>query len=153
MRFTESVWSNWNIAVVDTNVFVYAHDPRDPVKQAKAQAIIREQAERNGLITSAQVLNEFYSALTRPHRPPSLSHEQASERVSAVADVSIVFPLSRETTLAALDGVGRYGLSFWDALIWATAKLNGVETVYTEDTPGAPVIEGVRYINPFIDED
>ena len=139
--------------MVDTNIFVYAHDPRDPEKQAKAQALIRTQAERNELITSAQVLNEFYSALTRPHRPPSLTHEQASERVSAVADVSFVLPLSRETTLLALGGVARHGLSFWDALIWATAKLNGVEIVYTEDTPGTSIIEGVRYLNPFADEE
>jgi predicted nucleic acid-binding protein len=134
--------------VVDTNVFEYAHDPRDPAKQAKAQALIRQQAEHNELIISAQVLNEFYSALTRPNRPPSLSHEQASQRVSAVTGASVVLPLSRETTLVALDGMGRYGLSFWDALIWVTAKLNGVETVSTEDAPGAPVIDGIQY-QPF----
>ena len=45
--------------------------------------------------------------------------------------------------------VSRHRLSFWDALIWAAARENGVTVIYTEDTPGAGEIEGVRYINPF----
>jgi predicted nucleic acid-binding protein len=136
--------------VVDTNLLVYAHDPRDPIKQAKAQAMIREQAERNELIISAQILNEFYAALTRPNRPPSLLHEQASQIVKAVAELSVVLPLSSETTLLAFSAVEHHGLSFWDALIWATAKLHGVATIYTEDIPSAFNIEGVSYVNPFV---
>lgn len=139
--------------MVDTNVLVYAHDARDPAKQALAQTLIQDLAERHELIVSAQILNEFYAALTRPNRPPMLSHSQARPIVRAIADASLVLPLSGETILLALDGVGSYGFAFWDALIWATARLNGVETIYTEDTPSASLIEGVRYVNPFVNEE
>ena len=36
-----------------------------------------------------------------------------------------------------------------DALIWATAKLNNVQTVLTEDQPSSSLIEGVRFLDPF----
>ena len=39
--------------------------------------------------------------------------------------------------------------SWWDALVWAVARENGVGLIYTEGMPGAAEIEGVRYVNPF----
>ncbi|MEH2242689.1 hypothetical protein [Nostoc sp.] len=40
---------------------------------------------------------------------------------------------------------------FWDAQIWATAQLNQIEEVYTEDFASGATVEGVRFTNPFID--
>ncbi len=49
----------------------------------------------------------------------------------------------------ALRGVDAHRLSFWDALIWAVARLNQVPIVLTEDLPGGQTwIDGVRYLNP-----
>lgn len=45
--------------------------------------------------------------------------------------------------------VERWGMSFWDALLWATANLHGVPTIYTEDGQAAPELDGVRFVNPF----
>jgi predicted nucleic acid-binding protein len=40
-------------------------------------------------------------------------------------------------------------LSFWDAQIWAAARLHRIPVVLSEDfNPGA-VIEGVRFVDPF----
>ena len=52
-------------------------------------------------------------------------------------------------TLRALDGIPRYGLSFWDSLIWATARENQVFTIFSEDFQDGREIEGVRFVNPF----
>jgi len=41
-------------------------------------------------------------------------------------------------------------LSFWDALIWAAAKEDGVAELYSEDFQNGREIEGLRFINPFI---
>ncbi|WP_375504921.1 hypothetical protein [uncultured Nostoc sp.] len=41
--------------------------------------------------------------------------------------------------------------TFWDAQIWATARLNQIEEVYTEDFASGARVEGVRFTNPFID--
>ena len=48
------------LVFVDTNVFVYARDPRDPAKQAKARDWLGLLWERQRGRTSMQVLNEFY---------------------------------------------------------------------------------------------
>jgi predicted nucleic acid-binding protein len=54
----------------------------------------------------------------------------------------------------ALEVLTRLGaqqqLSYWDSLIWATAKLSGVPTVLSEDFSDGRLIEGVRFLNPFM---
>lgn len=49
-----------------------------------------------------------------------------------------------------MEAIPRYSLSLWDALIWAVARENRIQVIYTEDIQSAPEIEGVRYINPFM---
>ena len=46
-------------------------------------------------------------------------------------------------------GAGEHSLSIWDALIWATAKLNQVPLVLSEDFVDGGFLEGVRFLNPF----
>jgi len=47
---------------VDTNVLIYVHDPRDPVKQAAADSLV--QSLLNGILLW-QVACEFISASTK----------------------------------------------------------------------------------------
>ncbi len=136
--------------IVETNVFIYAHDPTDAVKQSRAVELIEELVDKGVLTVTPQVLNEFYVRATRTSKPPALPHEAAAEIVRDLAASALVLPLTAAVTLRALDGAGRYGISFWDALLWAAARENGVRTIYTEDVPGAPKIEDVRYVNPFL---
>lgn len=49
----------------------------------------------------------------------------------------------------ALRAVGEHGLSFWDALLWATVRRAGVGLLISEDFQDGRTIEGVRVINPF----
>lgn len=44
----------------------------------------------------------------------------------------------------------RHQLSFWDALIVATARKGGASRVLTEDMNAGQVISGVRIENPFL---
>ena len=48
---------------VDTNVFVYLFDRDARVKQARAAALVEEEAE--AIVISTQVLQEFYVTVTR----------------------------------------------------------------------------------------
>ena len=139
--------------IVDTNVFIYAHDPADADKQSRAVELLQTLTDRKVLTVTAQVLNEFYVRATRPNRLPSLSHEEAVEILADIIASAKVLPLTAAVTLRALDAVKRHRMSFWDALIWAAARENGVTVIYTEDTSGMPEIEGVRYINPFVEGD
>ena len=51
--------------------------------------------------------------------------------------------------LEAARGVRDHVMSFWDAQVWATAKLNQIPVVFSEDFASGSVIEGVRFENPF----
>jgi predicted nucleic acid-binding protein len=50
---------------------------------------------------------------------------------------------------AAMRAVGEHRLSFWDAMLWATARRAGVRLLITEDLQDGRVLEGVRFVNPF----
>jgi predicted nucleic acid-binding protein len=90
--------------------------------------------------------------VTRKLEPP-LSPAQAEEQLRALTRVWPVFPVTSEVVFEAVRGVREYQFSFWDAQIWAAARLNRVSTVLSEDfNPGA-VIEGVRFVNPFENEE
>jgi predicted nucleic acid-binding protein len=91
--------------LVDTNLFVYAADPRAGDKNALALGIIEDLMARYQLVVSAQVLNEFYHASTRPNKPPSFSHDDADQTIRDLANSVPVFPLTGSITLRALDAV------------------------------------------------
>ena len=46
-------------------------------------------------------------------------------------------------------GLQRHSLSYWDALVWSTAKLNQLPYILSEDFTDGILLEGVRFLNPF----
>ena len=54
--------------------------------------------------------------------------------------------------LEAARGVIDHQLRFWDALIWATAKLNQIPVILSEDFRSGASLEGVRFVNPLSDD-
>jgi predicted nucleic acid-binding protein len=62
-----------------------------------------------------------------------------------------VLALEGAATTAALGAVGRHRLSFWDALLWATARDAGVPVVISEDFQHGRELDGVRFVDPFRD--
>jgi predicted nucleic acid-binding protein len=56
-----------------------------------------------------------------------------------------------QIVLEAVRGVRDHWFSFWDAQIWAAARLNQVPVVSSEDFTGA-VVEGVRFVDPFAED-
>ena len=132
-------------SLVDTNILVYSRDLNEPVKRARAIEVIDQLRASGELVLSAQCLNEFSSTSLRRGTPIS----EVRVAVSRWHDLGHVLPLTGSATTAALTAVERYGLSFWDALIWATAHDAGVPVVLSEDFQDGREIEGVRFVNPF----
>jgi predicted nucleic acid-binding protein len=60
-----------------------------------------------------------------------------------------VYDLSGLIVLEAACGVRDYQLNFWDAQIWAAARLNQLPVVFSEDFNIGATLEGVRFVNPF----
>jgi len=134
--------------LVDTNVLVYAYDPGDATKRARAITVVDQLGSQQRGALSAQVLSEFFVTVTRKIEPP-LTAEEAGQSVTNYMRSWLVYEITARAVVEAIRGVRQHQLSYWDSLIWATAKLAGVSTVLSEDFSDGQLIEGVRFRNPF----
>jgi predicted nucleic acid-binding protein len=133
---------------VDTNVLVYAYDRTEPQKQGQALEILDGLVLSGIGVISSQVLSEFFVTVTRKIGAP-LSPDEAYDRVKNYLQAWALLDLTGLIVLEAARGVRDHQLNFWDAQIWAAARLNQIGVIFSEDfSPGA-IIEGVRFINPF----
>lgn len=137
--------------LVDTNVLVYAYDRAETAKQARAFEVLNELAEKAMGVLSTQILAEFFVTVTRKLSQP-LTVSQAYERVENYLQAWPVLEVSGLVVLEAIRGVKEHQLSFWDAQIWATARLNRIELILSEDFDTGSVLDGVRFVNPFTDD-
>lgn len=136
------------MVLIDTNVLVYAHDSSDLVKHSVAVATLERLYTTAIGSLSAQCLSEFFAATTRGSEP-LLSVDEAAAQVDRLGRAWRVFPVTSMIVLEATRGVRQHAMSFWDAQIWAAARLNQVSTIFTEDLQSGQTLEGVRYVNPF----
>jgi predicted nucleic acid-binding protein len=136
--------------LADTNVLVYAVDAAESAKQQRAVSVLGFLEQRRLGVITVQVLNEFFVSATRKPTPP-LSPEEAGALVTIYSRTWPVLDLTLSVTLEAVRGVREYRLAYWDALVWASARLNNIPTLLTEDGPTGATIEGVRWVNPFAD--
>ena len=131
--------------LADTNVLLYARDRRDPLKQSRCADWLSRIASRGVLVISPQVASEHQSAAVQKLRE---SPADAAAATRALLEYCIRGTEPGDVA-RALDLVQKHQLSWWDALIYAWAMGAGCTHVLTEDKPSAPVLEGVRVINPF----
>jgi predicted nucleic acid-binding protein len=73
------------------------------------------------------------------------THRQPKQAVSS----QVHDELTSTAVLEAIRAVQRHQFAYWDALIWATAKLQGIPNVLTEDRSSSALVEGVRFVDPF----
>jgi predicted nucleic acid-binding protein len=137
--------------LVDSNILVYAFDPRDLAKQRLAIDLLERLTQTQQAVLSVQCLSEFYSAVTRK-LPERLTPAIALEQVARLTRACRVFDLTPVAVLEGCRAAMQYRLSIRDALIWATAKLNQVPYVLTEDLQHGLFLEGIRIQNPFSPE-
>jgi predicted nucleic acid-binding protein len=97
---------------------------------------------------SAQVLAETFRALTQRLAAP-LPREIAEAQIHRIRRTWRVLPIHEAIVVEAMRGVREHQLSYWDAQVWATARLRQIPVVLTEDIPSAPEIETVSFENPF----
>lgn len=132
---------------LDTNVLIYAHDDREPGKQAAARALIRRLIrERRGTV-SLQVLQEFFAITTRKLGLPS---EHARRQVLEYSCFEVI-ALGLPDVVAAIDLHRLHRWSIWDALIVRAALNGGCRTLHTEDMQSGYVVDGLTLRNPFAD--
>lgn len=131
----------------DTKVLVYAVDPREPAKRDRAREAIRRAVRSGSAALPSQVLSEYANVRLKKLRP-SPDPGAVGREVERLLLAFPVLPLTGPVVLEALRGVRDHALSYYDAQIWAVARLAQVGVVLSEDfNPGA-VPEGVRFAYP-----
>jgi predicted nucleic acid-binding protein len=134
--------------LVDTNVLVYAYDRSNPAKQKRAFEVLDRLALSTRGVLSAQVLSEFFVVVTRKI-PNPLSVADAVRSVENYLRAWHVLAITPPLIYEALRGTEQSRMSYWDALIWATAKLNQISIILSEDFQDGRLLEGVQFVNPF----
>jgi predicted nucleic acid-binding protein len=140
------------IALVDTNVLVYSVDPGQPEKRRVAEALLRQGASEGSVVLPHQAIVEFVSVTTRPRRgsPPLLAIESARRTVEELlAAFEVVYP-DEDVLYTALRGAAMYGLSWYDAHLWAYAERYELDELLSEDFEHGRFYGEVRARNPFL---
>ncbi len=133
--------------LLDTNLLVHAVDRREPLKRERATEVLRRVGRAGSAVLPAQVLSEFANACLRklePRPDPATVRREVERLLLAFP----VLPLTGPVVLEALRGVREHLLSYYDAQVWAVARLGQVAVILSEDfNPGA-VLDGVSFANP-----
>jgi predicted nucleic acid-binding protein len=141
-------------SLIDTNILVYRFDTRDRVKQRRAEEILREGVLADCVVLAHQCIVEFIAAVTRPRRDLGgasfLTADQARlEAEQLLAQFPVLYP-DRDVLHTALHATAMYGLSWFDAHLWAYAEVNGVAEILSEDFEHGRHYGTVRVVNPFL---
>lgn len=131
---------------IDTNIFVYAKltTEQEQVKYQQAKRFL--QSQLTTVVVSTQVLSEFASVLIK-HR---VADNDIRFAVDAIAESSIIAPVSFHTVQEAWRIKSRFQFSYWDSLIVASALENNCTLLFTEDLQHNQVIDETLCIkNPF----
>jgi predicted nucleic acid-binding protein len=135
-------------AFVDTNLWAYRLDRRDPEKSAFIRDWLRGLAEVDEIVISTQVMIELRSVLTRKLEP-ALSPADARKALEALAGFDVV-STHPDMVLDAHELAEREQLPWFDALIVEAAVRSRCEVLYSEDFGHDRSIAGLRVCNPFL---
>ena len=130
---------------IDTNVLVYTQNDKQREKQLICRKTLSFLIEKNLLVISTQVMQEYYNVATQKMRLEKLYVKRTIE----MFDVYETITIKPSIIFQAIDIHILHQLSFWDSLIISAAKSADCTMILTEDMNDGQVIEGVKIQNPF----
>ncbi len=131
----------------DTNILVYSVDRDAGERYGKASTLLDQaSAGERGCVLTLQALGEFFKVATQK------SLLEAAEAKNFVLRWSNTFPIAMagEKSLAdAMDAAEKHQVSFWGAMLLASARLAGCSAVISENMQHGRRLDGIEIINPF----
>ncbi len=131
---------------LDTNVFIYLFDDADEHKRAVAERVVSDALTNGHAVVSHQVVQEALNVMTRKL---GASSDDARRFLEAVLDPLWQIGPSTDLYAAAVDVRGRYGFSFFDALIVASALAAGCRRLLSEDLQHGQRVGELTIVDPF----
>ena len=130
---------------IDTNLWVYLFSD-DIEKRRAACELIRDNFKT--IHVSSQVLGELFNVLTKKKMT---GLEKAQKIVDRISNDFFVLSIDKEIVKNAITVKLRYGYSYWDSLIIASALKVKTRILYSEDLHHNHTIENeLKIINPFV---
>lgn len=134
-------------AFVDTNLWVYRLDRRQPEKSAFIARWLRELAQAHSVVVSTQVLIELRSVMTGKLKPAF-----AAADARAALDALTAFEVVGANAAMVLDAhelAVLERLSWFDALIAEAAIRSHCDVLYSEDFSHGRRMGELTVIDPF----
>ena len=97
-------------------------------------------------VLTVQALGQFVYATTRKNL---LDISRSSNFVNDWFEVFKFVSVTDSALLEAIDIVRNHQMSFWDAMLWATARQSGCSALLSEDLQDSWQCQGMEIINPF----
>jgi predicted nucleic acid-binding protein len=135
-----------DVVFVDSNILIYAHDSDAGAKRSRAAEKLTELWSSGVGRLSVQVLQEFFVNVTKKLTTP-VARSTAREIVSNYA-VWVREPTTPNTVTRAIDIAQLAQISFWDALIVASAEQSYATHILSEDLNEGQIIIGIQIVNP-----
>lgn len=133
---------------VDTDIWLYARDTRDARKHRIACDWLDRLWQTAQGRTSLQVVNEYYVNVTR-----KLAHPMSREEAWDDVEMMLAWrprPQTADLLKHARTLEARHRLSWWDALVVASAASEDCDLLLSEDLQHGQVLAGIRVCNPFV---
>lgn len=135
-------------AFIDTNLWVYRLDTRQPDKSRFIARWLRSLVDQHEVVISTQVMIEMRSVLTRKLKP-ALAERDVRIALEAMAAFEVVVTHAN-TVLDAHDLACAEQLSWFDALIAEAALRSRCDVLYSEDFSHGQRLDGRLLVqNPF----
>lgn len=130
-------------AFIDSNIIIYLYSEDEPDKRERCQQLVRTHKS----IISTQVINEVSNVL---YRKMNLTVSELRAVVDELFRAFTVTVLTQDSIKLALSMLERYGYSYWDSMIIASALEKACSILYSEDMQHKQRIEGkLQIVNPF----
>ena len=139
---------------IDTNIWIYGlTESKSSIDKIKRKISLKlfENLVKEGIsiCISVQVINECHWNLIRKFNvEDAFAVKLIEENIISISEI-------RDVTLSAYELSSqirhKYGLSFWDSLIVASALESNCSILYTEDMQNGQIIgDKLKIVNPFV---
>ena len=131
---------------VDTSVLILSEDGAHAQARAAAMAWLAELWTRRSGRLSTQVLSDFYEQITQRIVPP-MPNGDARAEVRRYQHWQ-PWKIDHATVEGAWSIESRFGLSYVDALVVASAKAQGCTVLLSLELPHEAVFDSVQVLDP-----
>ncbi|HCS39836.1 MAG: PIN domain-containing protein [Anaerolineaceae bacterium] len=137
-----------NRILIDTNVILYTYDYRDQLRKNRAAEVLLVLEKYKLGIFTIQTLSEFMNVVTKV-RNPIIEKSDFQLQLHYWINLFPIIQLTQNIVVEATRCVIDHNFSYYDAQIWAAAKLNQIPVIFSEDFQDGQTLEGVHFVNPF----